>query len=125
MPPMRVNVTAHFRALFDPLAEVEKPMSQLMAWTLPKKLSQQGLVGNALDSSQEKGWRTVYPSEAPQIIGMQYADKLIKPLVIESSRTTSPGPRDKNGRLICGLMSMSLATLTALDKDDWAAFRLF
>jgi hypothetical protein len=125
MPPLRVNVTAHFRALFDPVGEVDSPMSQLMAWALPKKLATQGLVGNAVDSSQEKGWRTVYPSEAPQVLGMQYADRLIKPLVIEQIPYQLTGPRDRNGRLIAATMTMALATLTAIDKDDWAAGRKF
>lgn len=125
MPPLRVNVTAHFRALFDSASEVEAPMDQLMAWALPKKLSTQGLVGNALDSSQEKGWRTVYPSEAPQVIGMQYANMLIKPMVFGQVPYPLTGPRDKDGRLICGSMSLSLETLSAIDKDDWAAARRF
>jgi hypothetical protein len=120
MPPMRINVTAHFRALFNAVAEVERPMRQLMAWAQPKKLSTQGLVGNALDSSQEKGWRTVYPSEAPQILGMTYADMLIRPIVIETIPYPLTGPRDSNGHLLVGSMTLAMATLTALDKDDWA-----
>lgn len=126
MPPMKLTVTAHFRALFDALAEVEHPMHQLMSWTLPKKLAQQGLVGNALDKAMKEGaLRTVYPSEIPQIIAMQYANMLFKPIVIESIPYPLTGPRDSNGRLISGSMTLSLATLTAIDKDDWAAFRRF
>lgn len=125
MPPLRVNVTAHFRALYDPVSEVEAPMDQLMAWALPKKLSTQGLVGNVLDAEAEKGWRTVYPSEAPQIIGMSFANMLVKPLVVETIPYEFTGPRDKNGRLIAGAMTLALATLTAIDKDDWAGFRRF
>lgn len=124
MPPLKITVTAHFRALYDPVAEVESPMDQLMEWAVPKKLSTQGLVGNALDSSQEKGWRTVYPSEAPQVIGMSYANRLFKPVVIESAPVPLTGPRDSSGYMITAAMTLSLATLTAIDKDDWRAFRL-
>lgn len=125
MPPMKVTVTAHFRALYDAVAEVENPMDQLMAWAVPKKLATQGLVGNALDQSAEGGWRTVYPSESPQIIGMSYANKLFKPLVFEAMPLQLTGPRNSKGHLISGVMTLSLATLTAIDKDDWAGFRRF
>jgi len=65
MPPMKISVTAHFRALRNSDDEVQLPIDQLMAWTLPKKLSSQGFVGNAVDAEQELGWKTLYPSEAP------------------------------------------------------------
>ncbi|MDB5957517.1 hypothetical protein [Ramlibacter sp.] len=125
MPPLKLSVTAHFRAIYDGASEVEAPMDQLMSWAVPKKLAQQGLVGNALDSSQEKGFRTMYPSEAPQIIGMSYANKLFKPLVIEGIPYPLTGPRDSAGNLIHGTMALSLASLTAIGKDDWAGFRRF
>jgi hypothetical protein len=121
MPPLKITVTAHFRALYDAVAEVESPMNQLMAWAVPKRLATQGLVGNLLDKNAERGIRTVYPSETPQIIGMSYANKLFKPLVIESTPFPLTGPRDSKGRLISGAMTLSLATLTAIDKDDWTA----
>lgn len=126
MPPMKLTVTAHFRALWDSIAEVQEPMNQLMAWAVPKKLAAQGLVGNSLDRSTTEGLlRTVYPSETPQIIAMEYADMLFKPMVIESIPYPLTGPRDSNGRLIAGTMTLSLATLTAIDKADWAGFRRF
>lgn len=126
MPPMKLSVTAHFRALYDPFAEVESPMGQLMAWTLPRKLAAQGIVGNALSGASKQGvLRTAYPSETPQFIALAYAGMLFKPLVIEGTPYPLTGPRDRNGRLINGTMTLSLATLTAIDKDDWAGFRAF
>jgi hypothetical protein len=126
MPPLKITVTAHFRALWNSVQEVEAPMSQLMAWAVPRKLAPQGVVGNALDRSNREGvLRTAYPSETPQIIGMRYADMMLKPLVIESIPYPLTGPRDKDGHLLCGTMALSLATLTAIDKNDWADFRTF
>lgn len=126
MPPVNITVTAHFRALFDARSEVEDPMHQLMAWAAPKKLAQQGIVGNALDPNVKGGAvRTVFPSEAPQVLAMQYANMLFKPLVIEATPFQLTGPRDSSGRLIAGAMTLSLQTLTAMDKDDWAGFRRF
>lgn len=126
MPPLKITVTAHFRALFDAVAEVQLPMDQLMAWTLPRKLAPQGIVGNALSGSSKEGvLKTAYPSETPQIIAMAYAGMLLKPLVIEGLPYPLTGPRDSGGRLIHGAMTLSLATLTAIDKHDWAGFRTF
>ena len=122
-PPLKITITAHFRALTDPLAEVVRPMDQLMAWSLPKKLATQGLVGNLLDEAGEAGVRTVWPSETPQIIGMAYGGMLFKPLVIELMPYQLTTPRDIKGRPISGQLTMTLATLTAIDKDDWADFR--
>ena len=123
MPPIKVNVTAHFRALLDPLAEVQRPMDQLTKWSLPRKLSEQGLVGNLVDTSQEKGWRTVYPSETPQIVAMQYAGMLFKPLVIEMMPVPITVPRDSAGRPLSSQATMSLSTLSAIDANDWDNFR--
>jgi hypothetical protein len=125
MPPLTITVTAHFRALYDSSAEVEDPMHQLMAWAAPKKLAQQGIVGNTIDSNTRGAVRTIYPSEAPQIIAMQYANMLLKPLVIEAIPYELTGPRDSDGRLIRAAVTMTLQTLMAMDKDDWAAFRRF
>lgn len=125
MPPLKITATAHFRALYDADLEVRKPMQQLMSWTMPKKLSTTGLVGNLADSQQEKGWRTVYPSDAPQIIGLSYADCLFLPMVFEGMPQPLTGPRDKDGRLLHASITFTLGSLTALDKDDWAATRRF
>jgi hypothetical protein len=124
MPPMRINVTAHFRANFNAVDEVEKPMQQLMAWAQPKKLAPQGVVSSLLDG-KAKDLRSVYVSDAPQIIGMSYANMLIRPVVIESIPYPLTGPRDSNGHLLAGSMTLALATLTALDKDDWAGIFRF
>lgn len=125
MPPLKITATAHFRALYDANAEVRQPMDQLMKWTLPKKLSTQGLVGNVLDSSQEIGWRTVYPSDAPQIIGMSYADSLFMPMVIEHMPQPLTSPRDIDGRMLHTSVTFTIASLTALDQKDWAETRRF
>lgn len=125
MPPQKITATAHFRAMYDPFSEVQQPLDQLMQWTLPKKLSTQGLVGNVLDSNQEKGWRTLYPSDAPQIVGLAYADKLFMPMVIESDPQPLTGPRDKYGRMLSAQVTFTIGSLTAIDKDDWTATRRF
>lgn len=121
-PPTKITVTAHFRALRDSLTEVSQPMDQLMKWELPKHLAAQGLVGNVV-TGQASGWRTVYASEIPTLVGMNYADRTFLPLVIETATYPLTGPRDARGRMISAQMTLTLGSLTALDAADWDATR--
>lgn len=119
MPPMKINVTAHFRALSDSKAEVRDPLAQLMEWTLPKKLSESGIVSKLLDGGKDGVAKTLYSSDAPTIIGMRYGDSLFMPIVIESMSHPLTGPRDYGGTMISAQTTLSLSTLSALDRQDW------
>lgn len=114
MPPTKITVTAHFRALFDAKAEVRDPINQLIAWALPQKLAQNGPVLS--------GTADLYPSDVPQILGMKYADMLILPVVIESIPYPLTAPRDSGGTLLSAQMTISLATLQGIDKNDWKGY---
>lgn len=114
MPPVKINVTTHFRALTDPVAEVRNPVNQLMGWALPRKLAPDGLLVTAA-----KGDPSLFPSEIPQIIGMKYADMLLMPLVIESIPTPLTGPRDRNGVQLSAQITLSIASLAAIDQAEW------
>ena len=48
MPPIKIQVTALFRAWSDAREEVEKPVDQLMSWALPVELAANGAVVNTL-----------------------------------------------------------------------------
>jgi hypothetical protein len=125
MPPLKITATAHFRAMFDADREVRQPMDQLMQWAMPKKLSNAGYFTNLANPNGPTGIRTVYPSEAPQIIGLQYADCAFLPMVFEAMPQPLTGSRDSNGRLIHSAITFTLGSLTALDKDDWTASRRY
>lgn len=114
MPPTKINVTAHFRALTDPVKEVRQPMNQLMSWALPQQLAPDGLLTSSI-----KGDPTLYGTKIPQIIGMQYADMSLMPLVIESIPIPLTGPRDRNGVQLSAQIALSIASLSALDQRDW------
>jgi hypothetical protein len=116
-PPMKVSLTVHFRALKDARAEVERPLNQLMSWAVPQELAADGPVLTLA----RLGDPSLYPSKIPQIIGMQYADMQLLPLVIESAPYPLGGPRDKNGTLLSAQSALQLSTLSALDARDWAA----
>lgn len=115
MPPMKLSLTAHFRAIKDARAEVDSPLNQLMRWALPQELAQDGPVLEILKA----GDPSLYPSRIPQIIGMQYANMQLLPLVIESMPYPLAGPRDRNGTLLSAQIALQLSTLSAIDAADW------
>lgn len=115
LPPMKVSMTAHFRAESDPIEEVERPLNQLIAWALPRSLADDGLISQAVQGKAQSPW----PSETPTIIGMQYAGASFTPLVIESIPYPLSAPRDSSGRMLSAQVQLSLASLSAWDARDW------
>lgn len=116
MPPLKISVTAHFRAYQDAASEVEAPIDQLMKWAMPKKIAPDGpIVGLAA------GDVNLYASEVPQIIGMRYAGRIFWPLVIESIPYPLTAPMDRSGNKTHASIALNLGTLTALDRQDWIA----
>ena len=124
MPPAKFQVTALFRAWSDPVKEVEEPFNQLMAWALPQKLSDLGpILSRAADyaaGSLENPADVLAPSLAPAKIGMTYKGKTYSPLVIESIGQPIGSAIDSDGHYVELLVPMTLCTLTAIDRDDWA-----
>jgi len=59
MQPVKIQVTALFRAWRDPVEEVEAPFNQLMKWALPVKLAPDGAVMSAFTAV--KGFVTGTP----------------------------------------------------------------
>ncbi len=125
MPPAKFTVTAVFRAWSDPKSEVEAPVNQLMKWALPQELVEDGaLLSRLYDDIKQGGIdvNTFFPSRAPVMISMKYKNRTYQPLVIESIGVPISSPIDSNGNFIELSVPMSLASLTALDKNDWVKF---
>lgn len=119
MPPVKLSMTLHFRALIDPVSEVKAPISMLKQWAVPQYLATDGVLANAIKSGgEESPVQTIFPSMVPQIIGMRYGDMTWEPLVIESISEPFTGPRDVDGVMISCSVNVTLATLTALDRRD-------
>ncbi|MDF0506598.1 hypothetical protein POK33_38250 [Burkholderia cenocepacia] len=119
MPPVKLSITAHFRALIDPVSEVQIPISQLQQWAVPQYLADDGVIANAVKNGADQSiLETVFPSLAPQIIGMKYGDRTYEPLVIESISEPITNPRSIDGVSISCSVTMTLATLTAIDRRD-------
>lgn len=116
LPPMKITFTAQFRAELDPVEEVERPLDQLIAWSLPKRLADDGVLAQAAQGNLQSPW----PSETPTIVGMQYAGRSFTPLVVESIPYPLGAPRDKDGRMLSAQVPMTLASLSAWDARDWS-----
>lgn len=126
MQPIKLPVTAIFRAYRNPVNEVVKPAMQLIKWALPQKLAIDGALTNVLqkvaEGSKDVGeyLEALLPSEAPQLIGFQYKTWSISPMVIESISIPILSPIDQSGNYTELSIPMMLSTLTALDRNDLA-----
>lgn len=118
-PPMKMQFTAHFRAFQDPKKEVQQPISMLKQWMVPEHLASDSIVIGAAKNGIADGFiNTVFPSRAPTILGMKYADMTIMPVVIESISESMNHPRHDDGVMTYCALQMTVATLTALDRHD-------
>ncbi len=122
MAPVKIQVKALFRAWKDPATEVETPVGQLWAWALPQFIAPEStLASRLMDSmSREESLDILLPSTIPVHIGMTYKRRTYQPLVIESIDLPIGGPITKDGHPTEMAVSMTLCSLTAWDKNDWA-----
>jgi hypothetical protein len=124
-PPMKITLTALFRAISNPDKEVMAPVAQLFSWMLPEQLADNSLATNAVDAmaSGKTGvgdiLRTIYPSLTPSIIGMVYQGKEYMPMVIESISKPMDCPVTADGKTTFTTLQMQISSLTALDRADF------
>ncbi|WP_295396365.1 hypothetical protein [uncultured Thiodictyon sp.] len=134
MPPAKLQVTVLLRAWSDPLREVETPFNQLMDWALPMMLSPddplamaikclaKGVTGGfgSFADAAKGAVDVLMPSKAPVCVAMRYKGRIYSPLVIEAITDPIGSNVDASGRYVEKLFSMTLCTLTAIDRQDWA-----
>lgn len=126
MPPIKIQTTLLLRAWRDPGVEVEKPLDQLMQWALPRELAPEGtLLTGAMEYMRgEKSFlEAALPSLAPTLIAMIYKGRQYSPMVIESVSVPLHSPIDRDGRFVQMAVGVTLSSLTAWDRRDWAASR--
>lgn len=124
MPPVKIQLTALFRAWRNAADEVEKPFKQLMQWALPEELAASGtLVGNLADAMAGKKdyVEALMPSKSPTVISFKYKNRTFAPMVIESIGMPLGSPIDKNSNFVELLVPITICSLTAIDQKDWAA----
>lgn len=122
MPPMRIPMTLHFRALSDSQSEVMEPYKRLLRWALPQNLADNGVINQVISSATSSTGviDALFPSEAPRLVGVTYGNGRYAPMVIEAVQHPLDGPMDSNGVPIYRSVQITLASLTALDKRDVA-----
>ncbi|WP_428827693.1 hypothetical protein ACLIKD_06795 [Azonexus sp. IMCC34842] len=126
MPPVKIPVTALFRAWRDPVQEVEDPIDQLTNWALPVKLADDGTMATrAIKAAQGKQGAVdvLLPSQVPTMIAMLYKGRTYGPLVIESIGQPISAPIDFLGNYVSMAIPMTLCSLTAIDREDWKSMK--
>ncbi|WP_428383791.1 hypothetical protein [Nevskia ramosa] len=122
MNPLDFPLTAYFRAWQDARSEVEDPINQLMSWALPAELSKAGIVETF--ARDRDPIRALFPSRVPSILGIEYAGSTILPVVIESISQPITAPRNRSGARISVAIPMKMATLAALDRDEYRSYKI-
>ena len=127
MQPIKIPITAVFRAYRNPKTEVMNPVLQLLKWALPKELAEDSSLVGVIKQVTGDGKTDIMgylekllPSKAPQLIGFKYKTWSISPMVIESIGIPLLSPVDSNGDYTEISVTMTICTLTALDKGDVA-----
>jgi hypothetical protein len=139
MPPIKITLTIHLRALKDPEREIYALYQRLLRWSLPQQLAADGTLSSiirqggslgseavnngtiqALKQSGDATVKALFPSLAPMMVGMTYGGQVFKPMVIETISNPLDGPRYRDGKWTYLPMQMTLSTLTALDRSDVA-----
>lgn len=125
MQPAKIQCAALFRAWSDAAAEVEAPVDQLMMWALPIALSEDGAIGSGLTAAGNGGDAVdiLLPSQAPTMIGMIYKGRNYSPFVLEASTLPLGSPVTSDGQFSELLVTMTLCSLKAWDRDDWTRLR--
>jgi hypothetical protein len=125
MPPVKLSMTFHFRALANPGSEVIKPYSQLLQWALPKKLAANSTLTEVAKEAANNGSVTqimseMFPSLAPQLVCFTHGNNRYTPMVIEHMSCSLSDHLGITGLPIYRAVQISLSTLTALDATDVA-----
>lgn len=123
--PLKISCTAHFRAWREAFEEVEKPLNQLMSWALPEELSKDGtLLTRLADDANRSVPEYLVPSKAPSILSLTYKGRTYSPLVIESIGMPLSSPINSKGHFVQMSVQMTLTTLNAIDRNDWANYQV-
>lgn len=116
MAPIKIQVTAFFKAHSNPILEVERPIMRLQQWVLPQYLAPDGGFVELLKTGDPL---SLMPSLVPKVLGFRYKNRVFQPMVIENISDPLDAPIDRDGNRIHATLQMTLCSLTALDRNDW------
>lgn len=120
MPPIKITMVLHLRAMTDPQTQVMDPYQKLLEWAMPKELAEDGVIAELIRNGSNEFIKSMFPSRAPTMIGFNYANNRYSPMVIEAISNPLDGPMSPEGLPIYRAVQITLATLTALDRNDVA-----
>ena len=123
MTPMKITAQVLFRAWLDGYTEVEEPFDQLMQWALPVELSKDASIAARAAQTARGDMEYIdalMPSKSPVKVGLTYKGRTFQPLVIESIGMPLNSPINADGRFVYLQAPITLCTLTAIDRSDWA-----
>lgn len=123
-PPVKIQGELVLRAWKDPQSEVEAILDQLAVWALPQYLAPEGgLVESAVGvvAGKKDLLEGAFPSLTPTLVGLTYKGRTYSPLVIERLGVPLGSPIDTHGRFVTMKISISLATVSSIDGNDWLA----
>lgn len=124
MQPVKCTMKLLFRAYSNAQAEVNAPIQKLLEWAVPKELSQDSslviIAKNAAAGSTNAAdyVSALLPSFSPTMIAMEYKGRKYCPMVIESIADPITSPTTSSGHYATAEVSMTIASLTAWDRND-------
>lgn len=121
MPPIKISLTLHFRAVSDAQAEVVDPYQRLLEFSMPQGLAADGVLTEVIASTGSENsslLKAMFPSIAPLMVGFTYGNNRYPAMVIESISNPLDGPMTSDGKPQQRSVQIMLATLTALDRAD-------
>ena len=116
--PIKITITAFLRAFSSPVREVEEPLKRLQSWVVPRRLAKDGIISSTIKNGASL--LALMPSEVPTVVGFTYKNRIFQPMVIESCSDPLDAPISKAGNRISAVVQLTLCSLTALDRRDWA-----
>lgn len=123
--PLKIPLTLVLRAWADAKTEVEDPIALLESWTLPEYLHDQSLLVGLANSGGDREviLKSIWPSKVPPFVGMTYAGRTYKPLLIESCSSPLVVERDQDLNRLFAQVTINVTSRHALDAPEWAAMR--
>lgn len=100
MPPIKISMTIHLRAVANAEREVMDPYRRLLEWALPQSLAKDGLLPEIASGAQKgaaEAVKALFPSLAPTMVGLTYGNNRYAPMVIEDVSHPLDGPMGEDG----------------------------
>lgn len=124
-PPAQLPLNLRFRAVSDPLKEVEAPVLKLGQWSVCEVIPSGGLLGNIVADIKNSKLNadTVFGTKIPQFVAVELGNRFFAPMIIDSfSENVNQKLANNGDRTECDV-SLNLQSLYAWDAKGYFATR--